>query len=113
MENYSDLDTSSESEYDSSQGSEVGSDCGDDELNENLEPELSQIEEFENAPWDPQAQLDAIRLAQLHNDIKDSAQLPVPSYPKLSRSWPARPFDPTGLCTRTNSLFRAILDYFG
>jgi hypothetical protein len=44
--------------------------------------------------------LDAIRLAQLHNDIKDSAQLPVPSYPKLSRSWPARPFD-----------VRTLLDY--
>ena len=90
MEDYSDSDASSESEYNSSQGSEAGSNCSD----ECLEPELSQTtEEFENAPWDPQAQLDAIRLAQLHKDIKDSAQLPVPSYSKLSRNWPARPFD--------------------
>jgi len=47
MDDYSDSDASSESEYNSSQGSEVGSDCGD----ESLEPKLSQTtEEFENAP---------------------------------------------------------------
>jgi hypothetical protein len=50
MENYSDLDTSSESEYDSSQGSAAGSDCDEDEPSQNLEPELSEIyDEYENA----------------------------------------------------------------
>jgi hypothetical protein len=42
MENYSDLDTSSESEYESSQGSVVGSDCDEDEPSRNLEPEPSE-----------------------------------------------------------------------
>jgi hypothetical protein len=95
MESYSDSDTSSESDYESSQGSTPGSDCDDDELSENIKPELSEPidEEYDNAPWNPQAQLDAIRLAQLHADIKASAQLPIPTYPKLPRTWPARPFD--------------------
>jgi hypothetical protein len=74
MQNYSDSDTSSESEYESGQGSEAGSNC-EDELSQNLEPELSEFrDEYENAPWNPeaqlQAQLDAARLAQLHADIK-------------------------------------------
>jgi hypothetical protein len=98
MENYSDSDTSSESEYEFGQGSAAGSDCDEDELSQNLEPELSEIhEEYNNAPWDPQAQLraqlDTVRLAQLHADIKARAELPVPTYEKLSRSWPVRPFD--------------------
>jgi hypothetical protein len=51
MENYSDSDTSLESEYESSQGSAAGSDCDEDELSQNLEPELSEIhEEYEDAP---------------------------------------------------------------
>jgi Transposase IS4 len=40
-----------------------------------------------------QAQLDTVRLDQLHAEIKARAELPVPTYEKLSRSWPARPFD--------------------
>jgi hypothetical protein len=60
MENYSDSDTSSESEYESGQGSEAGSDCDDDELSQNLEPEFSEFhDEYENALWDPKAQLQA------------------------------------------------------
>ena len=61
MEDYSDSDTSSESEYESDQGSEVASDYDEDEPT--LEPELSQFhDEYENALWDPDAQLQA----QLH-----------------------------------------------
>jgi hypothetical protein len=93
MEDYSDLDTSSESEYESDQesASASASDCDTDE-NENLEPEPSEIidEEFDNAPWNPQAQLqaqlNAARLAQLHADIKARVQLPDPTYQKLPRS---------------------------
>jgi hypothetical protein len=95
MESYSDSDTSSESDYESSQGSSPSSDYDEDEPYENLEPELSEPidEEYNNAPWNPEAQLNATRLAQLHNDIKASAKLPVPLYSKLPRTWPARPFD--------------------
>jgi hypothetical protein len=60
MENYSDSDTSSESEYESSQGSAVESDCDEDELSQNLKPEPSEFhDEYENALWDPEAQLQA------------------------------------------------------
>ena len=61
IEDYSDLDTSSESEYESEQESTHGSDCDSDELYKNLEPELSKTiyDEYENAPWNPQAQLQA------------------------------------------------------
>jgi len=76
----SDLDTSSESDYESSQGSTPSSDYDEDEPYENLEPELSEpiTEEYNDHPWNPQA--------QLHNDIKGSAQLPTPTYLKLQRS---------------------------
>jgi hypothetical protein len=96
MEEYSNSDTSSESEYESDQGSAPGSDCDEDE---NVEPELSELiyEKFNNAPWNAQAQLQAqsntTRLAQLHTDIKARAELPYPTYQKLPRSWPPRPFD--------------------
>ena len=52
MESYSDSDTSSESDYESSQGSTPRSDCDDDELSENIKPELSEPidEEYDNAP---------------------------------------------------------------
>ena len=95
MESYSDSDTSSESDYESSQGSTPSSDCEEEELSENLEPEISETthKEYSNAPWNPQTQLEANRLAQLYRDIKASVQLPIPTYPKLRRSWPARPFD--------------------
>jgi hypothetical protein len=82
MENYSDSDISSESENESSQGSEAVSDC-EDEPSQNLEPELSEFhDEYENALWDPdtqlyaqlhsqlQAELYATQLAQLYTDIK-------------------------------------------
>jgi hypothetical protein len=49
MENYSDSDTSSESEYDSDQGSKARPDCDDNELSQNLEPEYSEFhDEYEN-----------------------------------------------------------------
>jgi hypothetical protein len=93
MEDYSDSDTSSESEYESRQGSAAGSDCGEDE-HENLEPEPSKsYDEYENALWNPAAQLHAVQLAQLHADIKARAELLDPTYKKLSWSWPIRPFD--------------------
>jgi hypothetical protein len=95
MENYSDSDTSSEPEYESDQESLPESDGDTDE---NLEPEHSETyDEYENAPWNPeaqlQAQLKAAKLTQLHADIKARAELPDPTYEKLSRSWPARLFD--------------------
>jgi hypothetical protein len=60
MENYSDLDTSLESDYESSQGSAARSDCDEDE-NESEPSEF--YDEYENAPWNLesqfQSQLDA------------------------------------------------------
>jgi hypothetical protein len=58
MEDYSDSDTSLESEYES-QESTPGSNYDTDEILENLEPELSEIvhDEYENAPWNLEAQL--------------------------------------------------------
>jgi hypothetical protein len=67
MASYSDSDTSSESGYESGQESVHESDC--DTEDENLEPE-SNAEAFENALWDPQAQLQATQLLELHRDIK-------------------------------------------
>src|ERR1700716_3150517 len=100
MENYSDSDTSSESEYDSGEGSAAVSDCSEDEPSQDLEPEPSEDynEKYRNTLWNPdaqiQAQLDDAQLAQLHAEIKARAEIPVdPTYPKLFRSWPPRPFD--------------------
>jgi hypothetical protein len=96
MDSHSDLDTSSESDYESDHSSILESDHEEDEnLELELEPQPSEpvTEEYSNNPWTPQAQLDTLRLAQLHHDIKASAQLPIPTYQKLPRSWPARPFD--------------------
>jgi hypothetical protein len=87
MEDYSNSDTSSESEYKSDQESTPESNSDTD--NENLEPELSETiyNEYENAPWNPeaqlQAQLNAIYLAQLHADIKACTTLSDPTYEKL------------------------------
>jgi hypothetical protein len=64
MEDYSDSNTS-ESECESNQESSPGSDYDGDESCENFEPELSEYnesDEYENAPWNPEA--------QLHADIK-------------------------------------------
>jgi hypothetical protein len=63
MEDYSDSDTSSESECGSNQESSPGSDYDIDESYENLELELSKIihneyneyNEYENAPWNLEA----------------------------------------------------------
>jgi hypothetical protein len=57
MEDYSDLDVSLESEYELDQESTPGSDYDTDD--ENLEPELNETthDEYENAPWNPEAQL--------------------------------------------------------
>src|ERR1700719_570913 len=88
MASLSDLDTSSQSEYDSSQDST--SEMDEDSDDETLEPERD-APNSENAPWDPTtAQLHA---AQLHAKIKARAELPIPTYPKLPRRWPFRPFD--------------------
>jgi hypothetical protein len=99
IEDYSNSDTSSESEYKSDQESIPGSDSNTDKLPENLEPELSKIiyNKYKNAPWNPEAQLQAqlntAYLAQLYTDIKACIQLPDPTFQKLPRSWPTRPFD--------------------
>jgi hypothetical protein len=67
MENSSDLDTSSESEYESSRGSEAGSDYDEDEPGQDFELERSEFhDKYENAPWNQEAQLQA----QLHAEIK-------------------------------------------
>ena len=83
MEDYSDSDTSLESEYESDQGFTPWFDSEGDELNENLEHELSELvyhsEEYNNAAWNLQAQLQAQCLAQLHTKIKARAQLPDPN----------------------------------
>jgi hypothetical protein len=103
MENYSDSDTSSESEYNSDRDSISISDY-EDESSQDLEPEPSEYyndddddDEYKNTPWNPdaqiQAQLDDAKLAQLHAEIKAQAELPDPTYEKLFRSWPLRPFD--------------------
>jgi hypothetical protein len=69
IEEYSNSDTSSESEY---------------KLPENLEPELSEMiyNEYENVSWNPEARLQAQfninHLAKLHAGIKARAQLPIP-----------------------------------
>ena len=103
MENHSDLDTSSESEYDSGEDSIAVSDCDEDELSQDqdqdLEPEPSEdYNKYRNIPWNPdaqiQAQLDDAKLAQLHAEIKARAEIPSdPTYSKLFRSWPSWPFD--------------------
>ena len=102
MAMHSDSDTSSESEYDLDQDST--SEIDKDSDNKTLEPQhniLNYSEEFENASWNPTAQLHttqldqlhARQLAQLHTDIKARAELPDPPYPKLPRHWPFRLFD--------------------
>ena len=90
MENYSDLDTSLESEYNSDGGSAAMSDCDENEnQDQDLEPEPSEYyDEYRNIPWNPdaqiQAQLDDAQLAQLHAEIKARAEIPVnPIYLKL------------------------------
>jgi hypothetical protein len=103
MENYSDSDTSSESEFDSIRGSVAESDDDesqdqDQDQDQDLEPEPSEYcDKYRNVPWNPDAQiatqLDAAQLAQLHADIKAQAELPDPTYKKLPQSWPIQPFD--------------------
>ena len=58
MENYSDLDTSSKSEYNSSRGSTAVLDCDEDELRLELEPS-EDYNEYRNALWNPDAQIQA------------------------------------------------------
>ena len=64
----------------------------EDELHENVEPELSRTinEEFDNAPWNPQAQLQA----QLHAGKKARSELPRSNLSKapLVLAW-FRPFE--------------------
>jgi hypothetical protein len=96
MEEYSDSDTSSESE-------------GDPDGDPTIEPEVDLHEEVEPEPsapnhddeyetfWTPadqlNAQINAACLQELHTKIKAQATLPDPTYQKLPRVWPARPFD--------------------
>ena len=99
MENPSDSDTSSESEYNSGEGFAAVSDCDEDEPSQDLEPEPSEYyNEYMNTAWNPdtqiKAQLDATQLAQLHAEIKAWAEIPADSiYSKLLRFWPFRLFD--------------------
>jgi hypothetical protein len=55
MEAYSDSDTSSESEYNSSGGSAAVSDCDEDDPSQDLKPEPSEYydDEYRNTPWNP------------------------------------------------------------
>jgi hypothetical protein len=73
--------------YESNESLSPDSDHDEDECDEDLEPEASQesIEEFDGIPWSPQAQMNTERLAQLHRDIKASAELLDPIYQKLLR----------------------------
>jgi hypothetical protein len=100
MENYSDSDASSESEFDPISGSfaESDDDKSQDPESQDLEPEPSEYyNEYMNAPWNPDTQfatqLDTAQLHQLHAEIKAQAETPDPPYPKLPRSWPFQPFD--------------------
>src|SRR5438045_5278572 len=88
-----DLDTLSESDYDSDLDSTTSE---MDENHENVEPEC-------DADWDPSTQLyttqlhaeqfHAEQLNQLHSRIKSQAQTPIPTFPKLPWHWPFRNFD--------------------
>jgi hypothetical protein len=98
MGDYGDSDTSSESEYESDQESLPESNSDTDESSQNLEPEHSapvHDEYYSQSTIEAQlqAQHNATLLAQLHADIKARAELPDPTYEKLHRSWPTRPFD--------------------
>ena len=90
MENYSDSDTSLESEYNSDGDSAAVSDCDEDVTSQDLEPEPNEdYDEYWNPGAQIQAQLDTTQLAQLHAEIKARAKIPAnPTYPKLFRSWP-------------------------
>jgi hypothetical protein len=91
MENYSNSDTSSESDYVAGESGAVLSD-DEEEPSKNLEPErdINDDDRYLNAPWNPDAQmqfqLKARQLAQLHKEIKARAEIPIPIYPKLLRS---------------------------
>jgi hypothetical protein len=99
IENYCDLDTSSESKYNSGEGSAAMSDCDEDEPSQDLEPEPSEDynEKYRNTLWNPDAQIKSqlgdAQLAQLHAEIKARAEIPDRIYPKLFRSWHFRLFD--------------------
>jgi hypothetical protein len=74
MENYSDSDISSESEFD---GVSITK-SDDDSQDENLEPERDEYcDEYENQAWNPEAQIQAQlkdrQLAQLYDEIKARA----------------------------------------
>ena len=91
IDTYSDSDTSSESDYDSDQASLPNHKREEDNLDEGFELEPS--EEYDDIQSKLKAQLDSTLLAELHSNIKSRAELPIPTYQKLPRSWPARPFD--------------------
>jgi hypothetical protein len=78
MENYNDLDTSLELEFESSRGSAAGSNCNEDKPSESLEPKSSRAiyndDRFNYSLSTIKAQLQAqyntTLLARLHSNIK-------------------------------------------
>src|SRR5439155_12835863 len=99
MEEYSDSDTSSESECDPDGDPTIETNLDEVDLHEEVEPELSvpnHDDEYETF-WTPadqlNAQINATYLQELHTKIKAQATLPDLPYQKLPRVWPARPFD--------------------
>jgi hypothetical protein len=78
MENYNDLDTSLELEFESSQGSTAGSNCNEDKPSESLEPISSRAiynddrfnYSLSTIKAQLQAQYNATLLARLHSNIK-------------------------------------------
>ncbi len=99
MEFHSDSDSNSESDYDSDQESATRSDEEDVNELDSLEPEPSvhSHDEYE-CHWTPEdqmkAQINATLLRQLQANIQAQAQVPTnPTYQRLPRAWPPRPFD--------------------
>jgi hypothetical protein len=98
MEICSNSDTSSESECESDRDVPTEPDLDEVGLHEEFEPEPSapDHDEYETF-WTPvdqlNAQINTTSLQELHTKIKAQATLPDPTYQKLPRAWPARPFD--------------------
>jgi hypothetical protein len=103
MEEYSDSDTPSESEYEPDEDLATGPNLEEVEPDEDVEPELSAPNHDEYKTfWTPadqlKAQIDATYLQQLHTKIKAHAKIPDPNYRKLPQVWPASLSDHLGAC---------------
>jgi hypothetical protein len=114
MECNSDLDSNSQSDYDPDHESTTGFDEEEADQLYNIEPEPNvptHADEYESN-WNHKDQLkakvDAARLAQLHAGIKARAQVSTPTYQKLYRAWPPRPFDVRML----PNLVKDLIHYF-